>query len=256
MQILDGQSLSQQITNDLINKIKSLKIIPTLAVVLVGDDPSSLKYINLKIKKSLKLNIPTQFHHLAQNTDQSTIIQLIKNLNQDPQTTAFFVQLPLPPHIDKNQILNLISPTKDVDGLNPTSKITPAVVLGIIKLLKYYKINFTDKKIVIINDSPLIGQPLKKYFEKQGAFVTLANDQTQNLNLLTSSADILISATGVKNLITADMVKQGSVVVDVASGDVDFDNVAPKTSYITPTFGGVGPMTVISLFENLLSLAS
>jgi len=252
MQILDGQSLSQQITNDLINKIKSLKIIPTLAVVLVGDDPSSLKYINLKIKKSLKLNIPTQFHHLAQNTDQSTIIQLIKNLNQDPQTTAFFVQLPLPPHIDKNQI----SPTKDVDGLNPTSKITPAVVLGIIKLLKYYKINFTDKKIVIINDSPLIGQPLKKYFEKQGAFVTLANDQTQNLNLLTSSADILISATGVKNLITADMVKQGSVVVDVASGDVDFDNVAPKTSYITPTFGGVGPMTVISLFENLLSLAS
>jgi methylenetetrahydrofolate dehydrogenase (NADP+)/methenyltetrahydrofolate cyclohydrolase len=256
MQILDGKLLSQQITTDLISKVKSLIAIPTLAVVLVGDDPASLKYINLKIKKSLKLNIPTQFHHLPKNTDQFTISKMIKNLNQDPQTTAFFVQLPLPTHIDKNQILNLILPTKDVDGLNPNSGITPAVVLGIIKLLKYYKINFTDKKIVIINDSPLIGQPLKKFFESQNTFVTLANDKTKDLKTLTQTADILISATGVKNLITSDMVKQGSVVVDVASGDVDFDNVAPKTSYITPTFGGVGPMTVISLFENLLSLAS
>lgn len=238
MKILDGKTLSQQI-------LKSIKPInKSLHVILVGNDPSSVKYVSLKQKKCEEFGAKFTLHHLS---NDSTLRELINQLNTDPSVDGFFIQLPVP---DKN-VLNLISPQKDVDGLNPKSDFVPAVVVGIIKLLESYHISFTKKNIVIINDSDLIGQPLKKILETKQGIVTLCNDKTQNISEVTREADIIISATGVKNIITADMVKDGAVVVDVANGDVDFDNVAPKCSNITPTFGGIGPMTIASLLYNL-----
>jgi methylenetetrahydrofolate dehydrogenase (NADP+)/methenyltetrahydrofolate cyclohydrolase len=234
MILLDGKTVSQQILDSLkpINK--------SLHVILVGNDPSSLKYVSLKEKKCLEVGVNFVLHHLQ---DDSSLEDLIINLNNDPKVDGFFIQLP----IKNKHLLNLISPQKDVDGLTPGSDFTPAVVVGIIKLLKHYHLNFENKKVVILNDSELIGRPLKKYFPQ----AILCNDQTKNIKEVTQTADLLISATGVKNIITADMVKDGAVVVDVANGDVDFVNVAPKCSYITPTFGGIGPMTIASLLENL-----
>ncbi len=250
MILLNGKALSQKI-------LQSLKFSNTsLHVILVGDDPSSIKYTNLKQQIAIELGINYQLHHLPADATQSSLIELIQKLNSDPNVTGFFVQLPLPSHLNKDLVLSSIASSKDVDGLNPNSNFTPAVVVGIIRLLENYQINFSARNVVIVNDSNLIGQPLKKIFETKGAVVTLANDQTQSLSQITQEADILISATGVKNLITADMVKEGSVVVDVANGDVDFVAVSPKCSYITPTFGGVGPITIASLFQNLATIAT
>jgi len=246
MILLDGKSLANDILSNL--KFKDSR----LDIILIGDDPASLKYTSLKQQKAQQLNIDCQLHHLPLNTPSAKIIKLIQSLNTDPAVTGFFIQLPL---ADKT-LLSLISPTKDVDGLNPNSNFTPAVVLGIVKLFDHYQLPFASQNIVIINDSDLIGQPLKKYFETQNAFVTLCNNQTQSLSAITQEADILISATGVKNLISADMVKPGVVVVDVANGDVDFTSVAPKASYITPTFGGIGPMTIACLFWNLSQVST
>ena len=234
MILLDGKTLSEQILDSLkpINK--------SLHVILIGDDPSSVKYVSLKQKKCQEVGVDFTLHHL---TDDQTLPDLIDKLNHDSLVDGFFVQLP----IKSKDFLKLISPTKDVDGLNPNSKFVPAVVVGIIKLLESYNLKFETQKVVIVNDSELIGQPLIKYFPQ----AILCNDQTKELANITQTADLLISATGIKNLITANMVKKGAVVVDVANGDVDFASVAPKCSYITPTFGGVGPMTIASLLYNL-----
>jgi methylenetetrahydrofolate dehydrogenase (NADP+)/methenyltetrahydrofolate cyclohydrolase len=247
MQLLDGKTLSQKILSSL--------IIPpdtSLHVILVGDDPSSIKYVSIKEKNCQEVGVTCTIHHLSPATSEFELIKLITQLNTDPTVTGFFVQLPLPPKFNKIKILNTIDPKKDVDGLNPSSKFFPAVATGIIRLLDEYHLNSTGKNVVIINDSGLVGQPLKKLFEKRHAIVTLLNDKTSNIKDFTLSADILISATGVKNIVSADMVKEGAVVVDAANGDVEFTSVSPKCSFITPTFGGVGPMTVASLLYNLV----
>jgi len=232
MTLLDGKLVASQLLNTPLNK--------SLHVILVGNNPSSVKYVALKQKKCQEVGVKFTLHHLE---NDSTLKSLILQLNNDSNVDGFFVQLPIP---DKS-VLSLIDPSKDVDGLNPNSHFTPAVVVGITKLLEYYHLDFTNKKIVILNDSNLIGKPLLKFFPK----AILCNDQTQNLSEVTRQADLLISATGVKNLVTANMVKDGAVVVDVANGDVDFTQVSPKCSYITPTFGGIGPMTIASLLYNL-----
>lgn len=250
MILLDGKTLANQILSGL--KFSNTR----LDIILVGNDLSSVKYTQLKQQKAKELGIDCQLHHLPETAPQGDVINLINQLNINPSVTGFFVQLPLPSHLDKDTILNSIDSGKDVDGLNPNSSFTPAVVLGIIKLLENYQINFDHQNIVIINDSELIGQPLKKIFESRGAIVTLGNDHTVDLPSITQTADILISATGVKNLITPDHVKEGAVVVDIAAGDVDFARVKDKCSYITPTFGGVGPMTIACLFQNLLKASS
>ena len=250
MILLDGKSLSQQILSELKLKIKDRRSEINLHVVLVGDDPASVKYVSLKEKRCQEVGIDFTLHHLSENTTESDLIQLINQLNNNPSVTGYIVQLPLPDRLSKDRILPLINPDKDVDGLNTNSKILPAVVTGIITLLKNYKIDFNNKNIVILNDSDLIGQPLKKEFEREEGRVTLVNKFTQDIPDITKNADILISATGVKNVITSDMVKDQAVVVDVANGDVDFANVSPKCSFITPTFGGIGPMTIASLLQN------
>lgn len=255
MILLDGKSLSEKILSNLKSKISSIGQKINLDIVLVGNNPASLKYIELKQKKASEIGIGGQLYRLSENVTLNEIQERFNFLNENSKTTGFFVQLPIPNLSNSSDLLTQILPSKDADGLNPNSSILPAVVRGIITLLENYQISFDKKNIVIINDSNLIGQPLKKYFNSFTDTVILLNDQTPDLKPYTLDADILISATGVKNLITADMVKEGVVVVDVANGDVDFENVSKKSSYITPTFGGVGPMTVVSLMENTYDLA-
>lgn len=246
MILLDGQSLAAGILSSL--TVKSGTI---LGIVLIGNDPASLKYVSLKQQKAKSIGLNCQLHHLPISSAPQQVLSLLTMLNTDPTITGILVQLPLPQQLDKYHILNIINPQKDVDGLNPDSGVTPAVVVGIIKLLDHYHLNFSEKKVVVVNDSFLIGQPLKNYFPK----AVLCNNQTNNLSAITNGADLLISATGVKNIISADMVKTGAVVIDVAGGDVNFPEVAPKCSYITPTFGGIGPMTIASLLEKLVTIS-
>ncbi len=256
MILLDGKSLSEKILSHLKVKIEDCKSIINLDIVLVGDNPSSLKYIALKQKRAREVGIGGQLYHYSETISQDQILELFNKLNEDPNTTGYFIQLPIPNIRQITPLLNNINIHKDADGLNPSSGVTPAVVRGIISLLKHYQISFDHKNIVIVNDSNLIGQPLKKYFSDFTSQIILLNDQSVDLTSITKKADILISATGVKNLITADMIKENSVVVDVANGDVDFESVSKIASFITPTFGGVGPMTVASLLQNTYDLAT
>lgn len=255
MILLDGKTLSQQILSDLQLTIENLKLEINLDIILVGDDPSSLKYISLKQAKAQIVGIGGRLHHLQPDTQEKDLLTLINSLNQDPSVTGFFIQLPIPGFDNPSLFLSQILPQKDADGLNPNSGIAPAVVRGIITLLKNYQISLDQKNIVIINDSDLIGQPLKKIFNQFTANVTLLNRNSGPLSAYIQKADILISATGVKNLVTADMVKNGVTAIDVGGGDIDFDSVSKKSAYITPTFGGVGPMTVASLLQNTYDLA-
>jgi methylenetetrahydrofolate dehydrogenase (NADP+)/methenyltetrahydrofolate cyclohydrolase len=254
MILLDGKTLSEKILSDLKSKIYHLRSTINLDIILIGDSPASLKYVSLKQAKAESIGIGGRLHHFSVSEPPATIFSLIDSLNFDSSVTGFFVQLPLPENYDNNLIVNSIDPSKDADGLNPTSGIVPAVDRGIVRLLTEYKILPSNKNIIIVNDSLLIGQPLKKEFEKLGGKVTLCNEFTSDLGSTTLTSDILISATGVKNLITAPMVKEGIVAIDIGGGDIDFAGVSAKASYITPTFGGVGPMTVISLLENTYDL--
>ncbi|MDO8609614.1 MAG: bifunctional 5,10-methylenetetrahydrofolate dehydrogenase/5,10-methenyltetrahydrofolate cyclohydrolase [bacterium] len=256
MILLDGKTLSQKILSELKNQIRSSGKKINLDIILVGNDESSIKYVSLKQQRASEVGIDGQLHHLPIDIPESKLIDLIETLNANASVTGYFIQLPLPKNIHKNFVLNSINPQKDADGLVLNSPVIPAVVRGIIQLLDEYKLNFVNKNVVIINDSQLIGQPLKKHFENRHAIVTLCNQSTQNLSEVTKTADLLISATGVKNIVTADMVLENAVVIDVSNGDVDFENVSPKCSYITPTFGGVGPMTVASLLQNTFDLAT
>ncbi|OGL53622.1 hypothetical protein A3K55_01135, partial [Candidatus Shapirobacteria bacterium RBG_13_44_7] len=190
MILLDGKTLANQI-------LSSLKFADTrLDIILVGNDPASLKYTQLKQRRATEIGVNCQLHHLSENTPTAEVIKLIDELNRNPDVTGLMVQLPLPPSLNKDLVLNSLDPTKDVDGLNPNSSFTPAAVVGIIKLLENYQINLDHQNVVIINDSDLIGQPLKKIFESKDAIVTLCNDRTVDLASITQSADILVSATG------------------------------------------------------------
>jgi len=249
MTLLDGKSLSNKIIDGLSQHDLS-KL--SLHIILVGDDPNSLKYVSLKQKCCGEIGLNCVLHHLPSSTPTPELTNLITKLNDDPAVTGFFIQLPLPNNYNKNKIISVINRQKDVDGLLPNSPFTPAVVRGVIQLLDKYKLNFNGKNAVIINDSNLIGIPLQKILIKRNVNVILCNEFTQNVAEISRGADLLISATGQKGLITGDYIKPGATVIDVGGGDIDFASVADKTSYITPRIGGVGPMTIACLLENLI----
>lgn len=263
MILLDGKSLSRTILNDLKTQINSSPTKPALDIILVGNDPSSLKYVSLKQKRAKEIGISGQIHRLPETASFEAISDLVQKLNNDPQITAQMIQLPLPSHLDASQILNLIDPQKDADGLTATNlgllfqnspdAITPATALGIIKLLDHYQIPLCDKNAVIINRSPHIGLPLSALLLSFNSTVTICHSHTQNLDQICQTADILITAVGQPNLITSHFIKPQTVVIDVA-GDIDFEQVAPLTSFITPAIGGVGPMTVASLLFNTVKI--
>ncbi len=252
MQLLDGKALSQQILSKLKLQVSSFQFPVSIHVVLVGENPASIKYIDLKQKAANSIGVKTVIHRFPADAKESEIVELFGKLNQDPKITGFFIQLPLPSQFNKDKLLSMIDPKKDIDGLNPQSNFIPAVAIGIVQLLDHYHLLTAGKTAVIINDSKLIGIPLKKLLENKKIKVKLCNEYTQNIPKICRGADIIISATGQKGLVTTDYIKPGAIVVDAAGGDVDFASVSPVCSYITPTYGGVGPMTVACLLDNFV----
>ena len=274
MVLLDGKIISHQILDGLKQIIATLSSPPRLDIILVANDPASLKYVEMKQKKAESIGINGQLIHLPDSTSTANLLSQIESLNLDPQITAFMVQLPLPLTIDTQEVLLAIDPAKDADGLNPINlgklfindpqAMASATPLGIMELLKHYQIDPSGKNAVIIGRSPIVGLPLFALLNNANATVTLCHSHTANLSEICQKADIIISAVGKPKFVTVDMVKDGAVIVDVGtnydqsgqlSGDVDYEFVAPKCSFITPVPGGVGPMTIASLLLNTYNLS-
>lgn len=274
MKIIDGVKLSQKILDDLKNEISKLNLKPNLDIILVGDDPSSLKYVELKNRKASQIGIGGQIHRLSQSSTTNEVVNLIEKLNQDSSVTALMVQLPLPSQIDTTQVLMAIDPLKDADGLSPINlgllfqkqniAIPSATSLGIMKLLEEYKIDLSGKNAVIIGRSPDVSLPLFAQLMDKNCTVTICHSFTKDLSQITSGADILISAIGKPNFLGREFVKEGAVVIDVGyasdpttgktTGDFNFNEVKDLASFITPVPGGVGPMTIASLFSNTVDI--
>ena len=272
--ILDGKAFANKLGQNLKEKVKKLKeegITPHFCVINIGDDPASKIYVRTKKRRAEKMGIIQDIYQMPADTEQAEALALIDKLNADPTINGVMVQLPAPKQIDADELLERIDPNKDVDGLTPANIgrlwmedhfIEPATAEGIIALLKHYQIKLDGKNVVVVGRSNIVGKPLAALMLEQNATVTICHLHTQNLGEITKKADIVVSATGQAFLITADMVKDGAVVVDVGMnhvngklvGDVDFDNVKEKASYITPVPGGVGPLTVQFLMEAVVKL--
>ncbi|WP_297810587.1 bifunctional methylenetetrahydrofolate dehydrogenase/methenyltetrahydrofolate cyclohydrolase FolD [uncultured Helicobacter sp.] len=276
MQILDGKALAQQIEAEIKSKVEGLSqkgITPGLAVILVGNDPASQSYVNMKAKACKRTGIYSITHEMPENIAQDSLLQTIQMLNLNPNIDGILVQLPLPKHIDTTAVLETIAPHKDVDGFHPFNmgrifanleSFTPATPMGVLTLLEHYKIPIQGKNVVIVGASNIVGKPLGALFLNKNATITLCHIYTKDLIQHTKKADILCVAVGKPNLITQEMVKEGAIIVDIGIsklpngkivGDVDFENVAPLCEFITPVPGGVGPMTIASLLQNTLKSA-
>jgi methylenetetrahydrofolate dehydrogenase (NADP+)/methenyltetrahydrofolate cyclohydrolase len=273
--IIDGKKISEEIMEGLkprIQKLKKKNINPTLAIVLIGDNPASRIYVTNKQKACEKTGISSNLYEFPESMKEEKLISLIQQLNNDKKIHGIIVQLPLPNHINEKKILSMVSHEKDVDGLNPVNIgnllignefLVPCTPKGIIKMLEKMKIPVEKKNVVIINNSNVVGKPLAMMLTNRFATVTLCHVKTKFLSQHTKKAEILITATGVPNLIKKDMIKEGVVIIDAGMcykddkvyGDVDFENVKDIASYITPVPGGVGPMTVAMVLENTLTLA-
>ncbi len=272
-QIIDGKKVSSELLKNLKTKIDKLDKKPALAVILANDNPASKIYVSSKEKHAITLGIKSCVYKFDKNVSQKELVKLIKELNQDPTINGILVQLPLFSHLDEQELLELINPIKDVDGFHPINVgrlncgLEPFAICctpkGIIKLLEYYNIKIEGKNALVIGRSNIVGKPTSTLLTNKNATVTLAHSKTKNLKELTKKAEIIVSATGHPHLITADMVNKGAIIIDVGiskhengklMGDVDFDNVKNKASYITPVPGGVGPMTIACLMENTYEL--
>lgn len=266
--VIDGKGLSERI----INNLKDNNISPTLAVILVGNNPASEIYVRNKEKSCEKAGIISKLFKYDEDIQEKELLEKICQLNNDDSIDAILVQLPLPEHIDENKITKAILPEKDVDGFTPvnigllTSGLKPyaypCTPKGIMTILKEYNINPDGKHAVVVGRSNIVGKPLSIMLLNANATVTTCHSHTKNLKDITKTADILVVAVGKPKFITAEMVKEGAVVIDVGisridgklCGDVDFENVSGKTAFITPVPKGVGPMTIASLMENTVEL--
>ena len=277
MTLLDGKKLSQHTRDEIkarAQKLRASGVEPALAVILVGDDAASHTYVNNKAKACEQCEIKSFVYKLAENTTQSELLALINTLNFDDSVDGILVQLPLPKHIDKAVILEAISVHKDVDGFHPFNvgllntgfegALLPCTPLGVVKLLKAYDINVEVLNAVIIGASNIVGRPMATMLLNLGATVSVCHIKTRDLSLYTRQADLIVVAAGCAGLLRADMVKEGVIVVDVGInrlangklvGDVDFESVSKKASFISPVPGGVGPMTIAMLLENTLKAA-
>ena len=270
-QIIDGKKISQDIKDELKEKVTALKDTGTevaLAVIQVGNDPASSVYVRNKKKACKYIGIRSLSYELPEETTEDALIELIEKLNKDETVNGILVQLPVPKHIDPDKIIRTISPEKDVDGFHPQNvgklvigeegfvSCTPA---GVIQLLKRSGIEISGKNCVVVGRSNIVGKPMALLMLRENATVTIAHSKTKNLKELCQTADILIVAIGKPQFITADYVKEGAVVIDVGihrdennklCGDVRYEEVAEKASAITPVPGGVGPMTIAMLMSN------
>lgn len=270
--ILDGKRLRDKILGELKTRLEKYDKKPTLVVILVGDNPASKIYVNNKKKTAENLGINSIVINYPSDIEEKVLLEKIRELNFDENVTAILVQLPLPAHINKFKVINAISPQKDVDGFTPENSgrlftgeepyVYPCTPKGIIKLLDEYKIPIEGQHAVIVGRSNIVGKPLAQMFLDRNATVTICHSHTKNLPDITKTADILVSAVGGK-IIGINMIKSNCVVIDVGifkdengktRGDVDFETVAPLTSYISPVPGGVGPMTIAMLMSNTVEL--
>ncbi len=271
--IIDGKLVADKIFKDLKDKVSQSKEKPGLAVILANDNPASRVYVSSKEKSAIELGYKSSVYRFGRNIKQGDIIKLIHELNESPSIHGILVQLPLYDHLDKDALIEIINPKKDVDGFHPInvgrlySGLKPYAIcctpLGIIKLLDYYNIDVEGKSAVVIGRSNIVGKPMAELLNQRNATVTLAHSKTKNLKSITKNADIVVSATGKPKMLTSDMVKKGAVVIDVGilkddgghlCGEADFEKIKDIASYITPVPKGVGPMTIAMLMQNTYDL--
>ena len=284
MQILDGKKTSEDIKNEIAAEVQSIKAaggkVPHLAAVIVGTNGASLTYVGSKVKSCQQIGFDSTLVSLPEDITEADLLAKIKELNEDDDLDGYIVQLPLPKHIDEQKILLAIDPDKDVDGFHPTNfgrmalemeSFIPATPFGIMELLERYKVETSGKHTVVIGRSHIVGRPMSILMSRKGnpgdSTVTLTHSRTKNLAEFTKNADIIITALGVPEFLKGDMVKDGVVIIDVGitrvddasnsrgyviKGDVDFNEVSKKASFITPVPGGVGPMTIAMLLKNTL----
>ncbi|MFP5988605.1 bifunctional methylenetetrahydrofolate dehydrogenase/methenyltetrahydrofolate cyclohydrolase FolD [Helicobacter pylori] len=272
--LLDGQALAYNIEKDLKNKIQIITAQthkrPKLAVILVGKDPASITYVNMKIKACERVGMDFDLKALQENITEAELLSLIKDYNTDQNISGVLVQLPLPRHIDTKMILEAIDPNKDVDGFHPLNigklctqkeSFLPATPMGVMRLLEHYHIGIKGKDVAVIGASNIIGKPLSMLMLNAGASVSVCHILTKDISFYTQNADIVCVGVGKPDLIKASMLKKGAVVVDIGInhlndgrivGDVDFTNAQKVAGFITPVPKGVGPMTIVSLLENTL----
>ena len=276
MKVIDGKLISQKTKDEVRAKALELSakgVKPGLAVILVGDDKASQTYVASKEKASIACEIASFIYRLSTDTNEETLINLIKDLNSNDQIDGILVQLPLPRHIDENAVLKAIDPCKDVDGFSAVNVgnlvsgldgFVPCTPLGIMRLFAEYGVDLTGKIALVIGRSNIVGKPMANLLLNASATVTIAHSKTKNLAEISRVADIIVVAIGRPNFLRADMLKDGAVVIDVGInrledgrlvGDVNFDEVAPKCELITPVPGGVGPMTIAMLLSNTIKSA-
>ncbi len=277
MQLLDGKLLSQKIEKTVLANTKILKqttgLVPGLAVILVGHDPASAAYVNMKKKACDRVGFYSVTHEMPEDISQEAIENTITMMNKNPNIHGILVQLPLPPHINTTRILELVDPSKDVDGFHPYNVgrlstglegFVPCTPLGVMELLKEYTIDVKGKNCVVVGASNIVGKPMAALLLNANATVEICHIFTDDLKKHTLNADLLFVGAGVINLIREDMVQENAIIIDIGInrtssgelvGDVDFAHVSKKCSYITPVPGGVGPMTIAMLLNNSLKAA-
>ena len=273
MQIIDGKKVSAEVKAEVARETALLKeqgVTPGLAVVIVGDDPASRVYVNNKKKACELVGFMSEEYALPASTTQQELLDLVEKLNNKKEINGILVQLPLPSHLDEKQVIEAINPIKDVDAFHAVNvgkimigdyDFLPCTPAGVMEMLSYYNIPVEGKNCVVIGRSNIVGKPMAMLLLHKNGTVTICHSRTRNLKDVCLGADILVAAVGIPKFVKADMVKQGAVVIDVGMdrdengklcGDVDFENVKEKTSYITPVPGGVGPMTIATLMKNTL----
>jgi len=275
-QILNGKSISATIREEIASEVESLKengIIPGLAVILVGDDQASQTYVRNKEKACEQLAMKSELITYPASISEDKLLDKLVELNHRPDIHGILVQLPLPGHIDEKRVIETIDPAKDVDGFHPINigrmmtkqeALLPCTPFGILKMVQKTGIEIAGKHVVVVGRSNIVGKPVGQLFLNENATVTYCHSKTVNLRHFTKQADILIAAVGIAKMIKADDIKEGAIVIDVGMnrdesnklcGDVDFDDVIHKASYITPVPGGVGPMTITMLMYNTVQVA-
>ena len=274
--LISGKEVSAKVRAQVREECEGLKakgICPGLAVIIVGNDPASRVYVNNKKKACAEVGFVSEEYALPEETTQEELLELIRTLNNKPEINGILCQLPLPAHLDEKEVINAIDPIKDVDAFHPSNvgrimigdyHFLPCTPAGVMEMIHNENIDVSGKNCVVIGRSNIVGKPMAMLLLHENGTVTICHSRTKNLKEICACADILVAAVGRPKFVTADMVKPGAVVLDVGinrdengklCGDVDFENVEPKASYITPVPGGVGPMTIAMLMKNTLMAA-
>lgn len=272
-QRLEGKKVAESVYSQILLDVSLLSVVPKLTVVLVGNDPASETYVRTKAKKCQSLGLQSETLHFPADVSEETLIQQIQTLNADPTTHGVLVQLPLPQHLNKHRIFEMLDPLKDVDGLTATNagllalgrpRFVPCTPLGVMEMLKFYGIAVAGKRAVILGRSDIVGKPMAQLLLNENATITVCHSRSREVELICKEADILVAALGKPKWVGPSMVKPGAVVIDVGihringslCGDVNFETVENQCQAISPVPGGVGPMTIAMLMKNLVLAAS